>query len=85
MLKWLQSKESNPNLPPNVDCSQVFLSRDTASGNIVHYVALWAIEKDLGQVKLKGVVVIQGFFNEKRIAAELCLKNVPIVSMESLD
>lgn len=85
-LEWLQTEESTSTLPPNVDFSRVFLSGDSAGGNIAHHVALRAAAKDMGRVILKGVVLIQPFFGgEERTPAELRLKNVPIVSMEILD
>lgn len=85
-MEWLQSKEATVSLPPNVDFSRVFLSGDSAGGNIAHHVALRAAGKDLGRLSLKGLVLIQPFFGgEERTSAELRLKNVPIVSVESLD
>ena len=82
---WNGSKVRSPILT----CHQtwtILRSGDNAGGNIVHHVALRAAGKDLGQIKLKGVVVIQGFFGGgERTTMELCLKNVPIVSVESLD
>jgi gibberellin receptor GID1 len=85
-LEWLKSEESTAHLPPNVDYSRVFLSGDSAGGNIAHHVAVRAGGGDLGRVQLKGVVMIQGFFGgEERTPAELRLRNVPIVSVESLD
>ncbi|KAG0592334.1 hypothetical protein KC19_1G243700 [Ceratodon purpureus] len=85
-FEWLQSEEATPHMPPNVDYSRVFLSGDSAGGNIAHHVALRAAGKDLGRVKLKGLIIIQGFFGgEERTPAELQLKNVPIVSVDTLD
>ena len=85
-LEWLRSEEASKHLPPNVNLSRVFLSGDSAGGNIAHHVALRAAGKDLSPISLKGAVLIQPFFGgEERTPAELRLKNVPIVSVKSLD
>lgn len=85
-LEWLRSEEASKHMPPNVNLSRVFLSGDSAGGNIAHHVALRAAGKDLSPISLKGAVLIQPFFGgEERTPAELRLKNVPIVSVQSLD
>nr|ABX10763.1 gibberellin receptor GID1-like protein [Physcomitrium patens] len=85
-LEWLQSEKATASLPLNVDFSRVFLCGDSAGANIAYHMALQSARKDLGRVSLKGVVIIQGFFGgEERTPAELRLKNVPLVSVESLD
>lgn len=82
----MNASASTSSLPANADFSRVFLSGDSAGGNIAHHVALRASGQDLGRVKLAGMILIQPFFGgEERTPAELRLKNVPIVSVESLD
>ena len=85
-LDWLRSEASTPHLPPSVDLSRVFLSGDSAGGNIAHHVAVQAAGKDLSPVAIKGVVLIQAFFGgEERTPAELRLKNPPILTVQSAD
>ncbi|XP_073007493.1 probable carboxylesterase 18 [Typha latifolia] len=71
-----------------LDLSSVFLSGDSAGGNIAHHVACRYTGAGSGwnRVKLVGLVAIQPFFGgEERTPAEIRLRGAPLVSVERTD
>ena len=71
-LEWLSCQVSSEPWLERADLSRVFLSGDSAGGNIVHNVALRTIqEQSCDQVKIKGLLLIHPFFgSEERIEKE---------------
>lgn len=67
-VMWLQSQavstEPDPWLVDSADFSRVFISGDSAGGNIVHNVAVWlrAGSKSLAPVRVRGYVLLAPFF-----------------------
>ncbi|ERN03755.1 hypothetical protein AMTR_s00078p00065010 [Amborella trichopoda] len=53
------------------DLSRVFLSGESAGGNITYHVALQSLHKDLSPMEIKGILVIHPYFgSEARIESE---------------
>ena len=71
-LEWLSRQVSSEPWLERADLSRVFLSGDSAGGNIVHNVALRTIqEQSCDQVKIKGLLIIHPFFgSEERTEKE---------------
>ncbi|MBA0634760.1 hypothetical protein Godav_022368 [Gossypium davidsonii] len=70
-LEWLCSQVSNEPWLKQADISRVFLSGDSAGGNIVHQVAIKAMRKETLRVKVKGLLLIHTFFgSEERTEKE---------------
>ncbi|BBN17069.1 protein MpGID1L2 [Marchantia polymorpha subsp. ruderalis] len=84
-LEWLQSAESQEELPGAADLTQCFLAGDSAGGNIVHFVGCMAAKSDLRPIQLRGLVLLQPFFGgEDRTTSELTV-NPPVLSLERAD
>ncbi|XP_076940963.1 strigolactones hydrolase CXE15-like [Bidens hawaiensis] len=72
-VKWLQAQalanEGDPWLVDSVDFSRVFVSGDSAGGNIAHNVAvrLRAGSKSLEPVRVRGYVLLAPFFGGTRL------------------
>ncbi|KAI3468029.1 hypothetical protein Pfo_024692 [Paulownia fortunei] len=62
-LEWLSSN-SEPWLQ-HADLSSVFLSGDSAGGNIAHQVAIKAIKTNIFNIRIKGLLPIHPFFGSK--------------------
>lgn len=71
-LEWLaKSCNSDPWLE-QVDLSRVFLSGDSAGGNIAHNVAIATIKNNIDNVKIAGILLIHPFFgSEERSPKEM--------------
>ncbi|XP_059644925.1 probable carboxylesterase 17 [Cornus florida] len=70
-LEWLSHKESSDPWLERADLSRVFLSGDSAGGNIVHQVAVRTIQDQGCHVKIKGLLPIHPYFgSEKRTKRE---------------
>ncbi|KAK1413536.1 hypothetical protein QVD17_35311 [Tagetes erecta] len=71
-LTWLgQQKLTEPWLH-NADLSRVFLSGDSAGGNIAHHVAIRAIRDNECPVRIIGIIPIHPYFgSEKRTELEM--------------
>ncbi|XP_038896586.1 probable carboxylesterase 17 [Benincasa hispida] len=70
-LEWLSYQESSEPWLQNVDLSRVFLSGDSAGGNIVHNVAIKSIKSNISNLTIKGLLLIHPYFgSEKRTENE---------------
>lgn len=71
-LDWLSHQVSNDPWLAGGDLSWVFLSGDSAGGNIAHNVAIKSIREQINNVKITGLVLIHPYFgSEKRTEEEL--------------
>ncbi|GLJ43534.1 hypothetical protein SUGI_0905300 [Cryptomeria japonica] len=87
-LAWLRSNSGVNHLPAQADLSRCFLMGDSAGGNIVHHVGCRVAEgkEDLRPVRVLGHVLIQPYFGgEERTAAEVNLKEAPLITVENSD
>ncbi|KAK4419904.1 putative carboxylesterase 17 [Sesamum alatum] len=82
-LEWLSSSTSDSETwLRQADLSRVFLSGDSAGGNIAHQVAIKAIK---GNIRIKGVVPIHPFFgSEARTELELADSSADAVAMNDM-
>ncbi|KAK9280212.1 hypothetical protein L1049_013899 [Liquidambar formosana] len=70
-LDWLSSQASSEPWLEKADLSHVFLSGDSAGGNIATHVALKSIRNKACHVKIKGLLLIHPYFgSEKRTKRE---------------
>ncbi|KAL6344907.1 hypothetical protein AAG906_006665 [Vitis piasezkii] len=71
-LEWLSNQVSSEPWLERADLSRVFLSGDSAGGNIAHHVALKVIqEKTYDHVKIRGLLPIHPYFgSEERTEKE---------------
>ncbi|KVH87380.1 probable carboxylesterase 6 [Cynara cardunculus var. scolymus] len=70
-LIWLSQQKLTESWLKNADLSQVFLSGDSAGGNIAHQVAIRAIRDKECLVRVKGILPIHPYFgSEKRTELE---------------
>ncbi|KAL0330536.1 UNVERIFIED_CONTAM: putative carboxylesterase 17 [Sesamum radiatum] len=82
-LEWLSSS-SEPWLR-QADLSSVFLSGDSAGGNIAHQVAIKATEDNILNIRIKGLVPIHPFFgSETRTELELADSSTDAVAMNDM-
>lgn len=71
-LEWLSHQVSSEPWLKLADLSRVFLSGDSAGGNIAHQVAVRATRNKACHVKIKGLLLIHPYFgSEKRTKKEL--------------
>ncbi|KAG6740345.1 hypothetical protein POTOM_055792 [Populus tomentosa] len=71
-LEWLSNKVSSEPWLKQADLSRVFLSGDSAGGNITHQVAIRAVRSKTYQVEIKGLMLIHPYFgSEKRTKKEM--------------
>lgn len=72
-LEWLGEQVSYEPWLQQADLSRVFLSGDSAGGNIAHYVTVKAIQNNNGcPVKIKGLLPIHPYFgSEERTEKEM--------------
>ncbi|XP_015885876.3 probable carboxylesterase 17 [Ziziphus jujuba] len=71
-LEWLSHQVSTEPWLSGADLSRVFLSGDSAGGNIAHNVAVKYICEQINNVKIRGLVLIHPYFgSEKRTEEEL--------------
>ncbi|GMJ15866.1 carboxyesterase 17 [Hibiscus trionum] len=70
-LEWLCNQVTNEPWLKQADLSRVFLSGDSAGGNIVHQVAIKAMRNKTLRVKIRGLLLIHPYFgSEKRTEKE---------------
>lgn len=70
-LEWLNHQADCEPWLQNADLSRVFLSGDSAGGNIVHHVALKIIKCNISNLTIKGLMLIHPYFgSEKRTEKE---------------
>lgn len=72
-LEWLRDQVSAGSEPwlQQADLSRVFLSGDSAGGNIAHHVALKAVRNNTNRVTIRGILPIHPYFgSEKRTEKE---------------
>ncbi|KAL4186942.1 hypothetical protein AMTRI_Chr09g16360 [Amborella trichopoda] len=78
--------QADPWLAEFADLSRCFLMGSSAGGNMVYHVALRALNEDLGQAKVVGLIMNQPYFGgAERTESELRLANDPIVPLASND
>ncbi|KAF5456722.1 hypothetical protein F2P56_026169 [Juglans regia] len=65
-LDWLGHQVSSEPWLEQADLSRVFLSGDSAGGNIVHNVAMKAIQNNNCPVKIKGLLPIHPYFGSEQ-------------------
>ncbi|KAL3500881.1 hypothetical protein ACH5RR_039974 [Cinchona calisaya] len=71
-LEWLGNNAHSESWFRKADLSHVFLSGDSAGGNIVHQVATRAIKGKVSGVIIKGLLLIHPYFgSEKRTELEM--------------
>ncbi|XP_058097560.1 probable carboxylesterase 18 [Magnolia sinica] len=90
VVKWLDGRDpAFYDFAPKADLSLLFLSGDSAGGNISHHVAQrisGAPPTEFKSVRLIGLVAIQPYFGgEERTESETRLAWAPLVSMERTD
>ncbi|XVF89305.1 hypothetical protein PTKIN_Ptkin19aG0119700 [Pterospermum kingtungense] len=64
-LEWLSTQVTKEPWFKQADLSHVFLSGDSAGGNIAHHVAIKEIRNDALQVKIKGLLLIHPYFGSE--------------------
>ncbi|CAM8940422.1 unnamed protein product [Rhodiola kirilowii] len=83
-LKFIDSTDFQP--PENMDLKHVFLSGDSAGGNLAHHVTVRAGQHMFREVKIAGLVLLMPFFGgEERTESEKRLTNVPLINVETTD
>lgn len=71
-LDWLGHNVGSEPWLEQADLSHVFLSGDSAGGNIAHHVAIKAIQNNTCHVKINGLLLIHPYFgSQKRTEKEL--------------
>ncbi|XP_059460735.1 probable carboxylesterase 6 [Corylus avellana] len=71
-LDWLGHNVGSEPWLEQADLSHVFLSGDSAGGNIAHHVAIKAIQNNNCHVKINGLLLIHPYFgSEKRTEKEM--------------
>ncbi|GJT78955.1 probable carboxylesterase 6 [Tanacetum coccineum] len=71
-LVWLRQQKTSESWFQNADLSRVFLSGDSAGGNIAHQVAITAIRDKECPVTIRGILPIHPYFgSEKRTELEM--------------
>ncbi|XP_027333185.1 probable carboxylesterase 6 [Abrus precatorius] len=84
-LEWLGDQVSNEPLLKQADTSRVFLSGDSAGGNIAHHVAIKAIQNNGCPLKIKGLMPIHPYFgSEKRTKKEMDDESIEDVTMNDM-
>lgn len=83
-LKFIDSPDFQP--PPNMDLHNVFLSGDSAGGNLAHHVTVRAGQHEFRSIKLAGLALLMPFFGgEERTESEKRMTNVPLINLETTD
>ena len=71
-LDWLSHQVGSEPWLEQADLSRVFLSGDSAGGNIAHHLAIKSIQNKSCNVKIKGLLLIHPYFgSEKRTENEM--------------
>lgn len=90
-LLWLRDVAGNipapdPWLTRHADFGRVFLIGDSSGGNLVHEVAAWAGEVDLGPVRVAGGIPVHpGYVRSKRSKSELENPQSPFLNLHMVD
>ncbi|GMH07017.1 hypothetical protein Nepgr_008857 [Nepenthes gracilis] len=84
-LEWLTNPIDADPWIELADLSRVFLSGDSAGGNIAHNVAIQSIKKNDCPVKISGLLLIHPYFgSEKRTAQEIAHEQADDVMMNDM-
>lgn len=84
-LEWLGDQVSCEPLLQQIDLTRVFLSGDSAGGNIAHHVAVKAIQNNECPLKIKGLMLIHPYFgSEKRTKNEMADESIKDVAMNDM-
>ncbi|KAK7384719.1 hypothetical protein VNO78_30420 [Psophocarpus tetragonolobus] len=84
-LEWLSDQVYSESLFQDANITRVFLSGDSAGGNIAHHVAMKAIQNDECPLKIKGLMLIHPYFgSEKRTKKEMDDESVGDVVMNDM-
>ncbi|KAK6927577.1 Alpha/beta hydrolase fold-3 [Dillenia turbinata] len=84
-LEWLSTHVGTEPWLKKADLSRVFLSGDSAGGNIVHNVAIKTIKNNIRNVNIKGLLPIHPYFgSEKRTEKEMENGSAEDVAMNDL-
>ncbi|KAJ1404857.1 Lipase, GDXG, putative serine active site [Sesbania bispinosa] len=84
-LEWLGDHIASEPWLQHADISRVFLSGDSAGGNIAHHVAVKAIQSNGCPVRIKGLMPIHPYFgSEKRTEKEMTDEGAGDVAMNDM-
>ncbi|CAJ1972083.1 unnamed protein product [Sphenostylis stenocarpa] len=84
-LEWLSDQVCSESLLQQADITRVFLSGDSAGGNIAHHVAVKAIQNHACPLKIKGLMPIHPYFgSEKRTRKEMVDESIEDVTMNDM-
>lgn len=84
-LEWLSEQVASESLLQQADTSRVFLSGDSAGGNIAHHVAVKAIQSNACPLRITGLMPIHPYFgSEKRTVKEMVDESKEDVTMNDM-
>ncbi|KAK7377232.1 hypothetical protein VNO80_02654 [Phaseolus coccineus] len=84
-LEWLSDEVGSESLLQQADITRVFLSGDSAGGNIAHHVAVKAIQSNACPLRIKGLMPIHPYFgSEKRTVKEMVDESIEDVTMNDM-
>ncbi|TKY58150.1 carboxylesterase 17 [Spatholobus suberectus] len=84
-LEWLGDQVCCEPLFQQADITRVFLSGDSAGGNIAHHVAVKAIQDNGCPLKIKGLMLIHPYFgSENRTKKEMADESIGDVAMNDM-
>lgn len=85
-LVWLGHQASCDPWLHKADLSRVFLSGDSAGGNIAHNVAVKTMHNSIGHVKIRGLLLLHPYFgSEKRTEKEMTAQEAADQNVASND
>ncbi|OWM88874.1 hypothetical protein CDL15_Pgr020828 [Punica granatum] len=84
-LEWLGCCQSTEPWLDRANLSCLFMSGDSAGGNIAHQVAIMATQDQVPGIQIRGIILIHPYFgSEKRTAEELADGSASYVAMNDL-
>ncbi|KAJ4839315.1 hypothetical protein Tsubulata_018127 [Turnera subulata] len=84
-IEWLRNLKNNETWLKQADLSRVFLSGDSAGGNIVHQVAVRATRNKISNIKIRGLMPLHPYFgSEKRTQKEMADGSEKDVAMNDM-
>ncbi|KAK7320690.1 hypothetical protein VNO77_30392 [Canavalia gladiata] len=84
-LEWLSNQVNTESLFQQGDISRVFLSGDSAGGNVAHHVAVNVIQNNGFPLQIKGLMLIHPYFgSEKRTKKEMDDESARDVAMNDM-